>query len=303
MAHRSFVPTTLRLALIGVLVVFAGGALTACDGDDDNADGGGGGPHPSATVVYAVGDGADGTEPAAELADYIRRQDPDRFFYLGDVYETGTPAEFEHNYAPQYGALADRTDPVIGNHEYLNREQGYYPYWMGRRGWSRERAKHRAYVDPESGWQVIAYSSESPPGPEAKWVSKQVAKHDGTCRIALAHRARYSLADGEHSDNPEQEPIWRELADRTAINLAGNAHVYGRMRPISGVHVIVSGAGGHNLRELAEQQQHPVAAAADEIPMATRLELLRGEAKITQVDAQGGVHDSASIGCAPAGGE
>jgi hypothetical protein len=299
MAHRRFVPNHLRRVLIGALVVLATGGLAACDGDDDSAVSGGGGSPPGTTVAYVVGDGADGSEPAAELADYIRGQAPDRFFYLGDVYETGTPAEFERNYEPLYGALADRTDPVIGNHEYGNREEGYYPYWMARRGWGRERANHRAYVDPESDWQVIAYSSESPPDAEAKWVSKQIAKHSGTCRIALTHRTRYSVGDGEHLDNPDQEPIWRVLAGTTAINIAGNAHVYARLRPISGVHVIISGTGGHKLRELAEQL-HPLAAAADEIPMATRLELRRGEANITQVDAGGGVYDSTTITCEPA---
>jgi hypothetical protein len=104
------------------------------------------------TVVYALGDGADGSAVSRALATYVTSQNPDRFFYLGDVYETGTAVEFANNYEPLYGALAAKTDPVLGNHESGNRSSGYYPYSQGKRGWTQEQAKHRSYVDA-SGWQ------------------------------------------------------------------------------------------------------------------------------------------------------
>jgi hypothetical protein len=251
------------------------------------------------TVVYAIGDGADGSEPSARLARYVTAQDPDRFFYLGDVYETGTPAEFERNYHPLYGDLADRTDPVIGNHEDGNRRKGYYPYWNAQRGWTPAQAKHRSYVDSESGWQIIAYSSESDAEAESDWIARQVAKHEGTCRIALGHQGRYMVADDEHSDNPAQQPVWDILAGRTAINLVGHSHVYGRLSAIDGTNVIVSGTGGHNPRQLG-RQQHSVEAANSRTPTAVRLVLTRGEAEVTQVDPRGTVIDSTVIPCTPA---
>ena len=61
-------------------------------------------------LVWAVGDGDSG-RAAAALARLIRRSDPDRFIYLGDVYERGTRREFERNYAPTYGRLADGRSP------------------------------------------------------------------------------------------------------------------------------------------------------------------------------------------------
>src|SRR5215210_8895891 len=112
----------------------------------------------TATVVYALGDGADGSSVSRALARYVAAQRPDRFFYLGDVYDHGTAAEFASHYDAAYGRLAGITDPVIGNHEYSNRIAGYYRYWQKRRGWSRDVAKHRSYVDAKSGWQIIAYS-------------------------------------------------------------------------------------------------------------------------------------------------
>jgi hypothetical protein len=68
------------------------------------------------------------------------------------------------------------------------------------------------------------------------------------------------VADAMHDDNPDQRPIWSALAGRTAVNLVAHNHLYGRLAPIDGVRVLVSGAGGHELRELGEQR-HAVASA------------------------------------------
>jgi hypothetical protein len=250
------------------------------------------------TVVWALGDGADGSERARRLARYVRSRRPARFLYLGDVYERGSAAALRHHYDPLYGALAARTDPVLGNHEYERRFEGYFPYWEQERGFGRERALHRAYVD-DSGWQVLVYSSESDPDAEADWVRRQVARHPGTCRLAAGHRGRYAVADDTHGDNRDQAPIWSALAGRTAVNLVGHNHLYGRLAPIQGVHVLVSGAGGHELRELGEQR-HEVASSETGVPTATRLVLRAGALDFSQLDARGRVYDSGTIPCTPA---
>ena len=255
-------------------------------------------PPPAVTVVYALGDGADGSTASRELADYVKAQNPDRFFYLGDVYETGTATEFANNYEPLYGSLGLKTDPVIGNHEYANRSTGYYPYWQSKRGWTQEEAKHRSYVDA-SGWQVIAYSSETDMVAEGSWVAGEVAKHGGTCRIVMAHKGRHVVTDTAHDDNTSQESVWSQITDKTAINLVGHNHIYGRLAPVSGVHVLVSGAGGHGLRALGTQH-HPVAASKTGLPTATRLMLRPGAADFVQVDKNGTVYDSGTISCTPA---
>ena len=295
----------LRIVLGGAVAALAL-ALGACGGDDDDegatvAETTPAPPRPeSGTLVFAVGDAADGEEASTALAEFIVRQSPDRFFYLGDVYERGTRADFRGHYEPMYGALADRTDPTIGNHEFVLRERGYYAYWRGKRGWSREQAKHRAYVDEPSGWQIISYSSQTPDiEAEAEWVRAQIDKHPGTCRIVMAHKGRHVVADTVHTDNLEQEPVWSALVGTTAINLVGHNHIYGRLEPIRGVHVIVSGAGGHDLRDLGEQH-HPAAASSTHVPSATRLVLRRGEARVTQLDATGTVLDRTTIACVPA---
>jgi acid phosphatase type 7 len=278
------------------LALLVAAALLASGGDEREAGPGAG---RAGTVVWAVGDGADGSADGRRLARYVAARRPDRFIYLGDVYETGAAREFAEHYDPVYGRLAGRTDPVIGNHEYAGRDAGYLPYWRRERGWSSGRALHRSSVDPVSGWQVIAYSSESDPRREGAWVRRQVARHGGTCRIAAGHRGRYVAADTAHGDNRDQAPIWRALAGRTAVNLVGHNHLYARLAPIDGVHVLVSGAGGHELRALGPQR-HAVAAIRTGVPTATRLTLRRGALDFRQVDARGRVYDAGTITCTPA---
>jgi hypothetical protein len=269
------------------------GSLQACDLQISGAL-----DPPSATTIFALGDGASGHSSSRELADYIKTQDPDRFFYLGDVYESGTAEEFENNYDPAYGAMAHKTDPVIGNHEAKTRKSGYYPYWQHKRGWGEEQAKHRSYVTPE-GWQVIAYSSEEEDmAAEASWVAQQVAKHPGTCRIVMAHKGRHVVADSAHGDNPDQEPVWSKIVNKAAINLVGHNHLYGRLAPIDGVNVIVSGAGKDGLRPVGAQH-HNVVASENRVPTAAKLVLRRGAADFQQIDKNGKVYDSGTIGCDP----
>ena len=286
--------------LTGIVLAAAllvAGLLLGSGGDEDEAG-------PSAaraeTVVWAMGDGADGGAAARKLARYVAARRPERFLYLGDVYEDGKAHEFAEHYDPVYGRLGGLTDPTIGNHEYAARRTGYVPYWRRERGWSRRRALHRSYVDAASGWQVIVYSSESEPRTEGAWVRRQVARRGGTCRIAVGHRGRYAVADTAHRDNTDQAPIWRALAGRTAVNLVAHNHLYGRLAPIDGVHVLVSGAGGHNLRARGPQQ-HKVAAIQTGVPTATRLTLRRGALDFRQVDARGKVYDAGTIACRPAG--
>ncbi len=127
---------------VALACALAAGAATAA------AQGGGGepvvpvDPSPGRAVVWAVGDAATPTDGARAVARTIRRGRPDRFLYLGDVYDEGLPSEFRAYYDPLYGALAKITDPTPGNHEWANRRIGYYPYWRAKKGrrqgpWSR----------------------------------------------------------------------------------------------------------------------------------------------------------------------
>jgi hypothetical protein len=200
-------------------------------------------PTPERAVVWAAGDGADGSPVARRLARRIERDRPDAFLYLGDVYPSGTAYDFKRNYAPVYGRLADITWPTLGNHEWANRSLGYEPYWRrhGRgKPWYRLRL---------GGWELISLNSEAPHGPRShqlRWLRRVLAEHDGTCRLAFWHRPRFS-AGTVHGDAPDVGPLWSTLRGHARLVLNGHDHALQRLRRRDGLTEYVAGAGGAGL--------------------------------------------------------
>jgi hypothetical protein len=193
-------------------------------------------------VVWAVGDGADGSPVARRLARRMERDRPDAFLYLGDVYPSGTAGDFERNFDSVYGRLAGITWPTPGNHEWWAREQGYYPYW---------RREHRAAARPWhrfglAGWELVSLNSEAPHGAgsrQLRWLERVLDSGDGTCRLAFWHRPRFS-AGTVHGDAPDVAPFWRALRGRARLVLNGHDHALMRYRRRAGLTEYVAGAGG-----------------------------------------------------------
>jgi hypothetical protein len=174
---------------------------------------------PERVEVWAVGDAATPNDGARRLAAYIRSQRPDRFLYLGDVYEDGTAREFRLNYDPLYGSLARITDPTPGNHEWENRFSGYYPYWRAKKG----RRQPPWSSTSIAGWQILALNSMADHGPgsrQLRWLRRQLGATPGDCRIAFTHVPRYTA--GTYQDDPGMVPIWNALCGEAA----GGATVY-----------------------------------------------------------------------------
>jgi hypothetical protein len=242
-------------------------------------------------VVWAVGDGANGTTAAKRLATAIRRDRPDHFIYLGDVYPSGTRSEFANNYDPVYGALARRTSPTPGNHEWANRATGYYPYWKRKFGRS---------IDPWfSGgigdWQILSLNSEAAHGAgsaQARWVERALGP--GNCRIAFWHRPRFS-AGTVHGDAADVAPLWDAVEGRAALVLNGHDHNSQRFRSRGGTVELVAGAGGPNLYRVS--REHRVLWSDAKNVAAVRLVLSAGIARFEFRTAAGKVLHRGSVRC------
>lgn len=257
------------------------------------------GPSRRATV-WAVGDGADGGAAAKAVARRVRAGPVDRFLYLGDVYGPqpvavvrgdGTAADYRTRYAPVYGALAGRTAPTPGNHEWPQRADGYEPYW--RRVLGRTPP---AYYDLRiAGWQVLSLNSEAPHGPgsaQLRWLVRRVAR-PGTCRLAFWHRPRFST--GRHGDQADVAPLWDALRGRAALVVSGHDHNMQRLRPVDGITQLVSGAGGHGRYGLHPDPRR--AFGNDRAYGALRIDLRPGHARLRFVAADGRVLDSSAVRC------
>jgi hypothetical protein len=244
-------------------------------------------PEPERAVVWAVGDAATPWAAARRLARAIRRARPDRFLYLGDVYEYGTAAEFRRNYDPLYGRLGAITEPTPGNHEWANRYSGYYPYWREKRG-RRQRPWSRTAL---AGWELLNLNSEAAHGPgsrQLRWLERALTS-PGDCRIAFWHRARWS-AGGEHGDSPDTAPLWRALRGRARAVLSGHEHDLQRLRPRGGITQYVAGAGGRS-RYALDRSDPRLAWGRDDTDGALRIVLEPGLATFEFRDVAGRLLD------------
>ena len=247
-------------------------------------------PH---SVVWAVGDAADGTLAAGGVAGMVRNQRVDRLLYLGDVYDTGTSGEFRRNYQPLYGSLGKVTAPTIGNHEWPNLATGYVPYWTSVRG----APPPLRYAFAVSGWQLISLNSNLPTDPaQEEWLQREIAKTPryGDCRIAFMHHPRYSA--GLHGDLTGLQGLFDELRGHATIALAGHDHDMQRLHPIDGIAPFVDGAGGQELYPV--NRDDPRLAFFDDTHHgALRLDLRPGSATLSFVDQNGAVLERSDIAC------
>lgn len=251
-------------------------------------------------LIWAVGDGADGSPAAQSVVARMRRKRFDRVLYLGDVYGSGilgtlrgegTAADFRKHYDPVYGDFAARTAPTPGNHEWPQRGDGYEPYWSKVFG----RPPPAYYDFRVAGWQLLSLNSQAPHGAasdQLRWLRTRL-RGRGTCRLAFLHRPRFNA--GRHGDAADLAPLWDALPGRAAIVVAGHDHNMQRFRPIDGIAQYVSGAGGHGRYAL---KRDPRLAFGDDGDYgALRIELRPGRARLAFVSAAGRILDTSVVRC------
>ncbi|MEA2332464.1 MAG: hypothetical protein QOH58_2602 [Thermoleophilaceae bacterium] len=243
-------------------------------------------------VVWAVGDGADGSDEAEALASQIVADQPDRFLYLGDVYPEGTAQDFAERYHPTYGPLKAITWPTPGNHEWGNRATGYYAYW-------RPRVRKPYYRVRIGGWEVLSLNSEirtDRRSPQIKWLRKQLDRTTGTCRLAFWHRPWRSPGT-VHGSDPAMAPLWNTLRRRARLVINAHDHVMVRYGRRDGITQYIAGTGGDTLYGTGPDPR--VAFVASPTHGALRMTLSPGRASLEFRSATGAALDSSSARCKP----
>jgi hypothetical protein len=246
-------------------------------------------------VVWAAGDVATPGVRADRIAALVRRGRPDRFIYLGDVYETGTAEDFRRWYHPRLGRLAGITEPTIGNHEWDNRFQGYYRYWYGRKG----QRLPPWFETQIAGWEILSLNSQAPHGSQSEQVRwlRSALEGPGDCRIAFWHRPRYS--EGAYGGAPDLNPFWNALSGHARIVLSGHDHNLQRHERQHGLVQYVVGAGGRPRYKL-----HPgpstMAWGTDRFDGALRMVLQPGRALLEFRAPSGRLLDRSFERCDPA---
>jgi acid phosphatase type 7 len=249
---------------------------------------------PERAVVWAAGDVATPGARADRVAALVRRGEPDRFLYLGDVYETGTAQEFRRFYHTRFGRLARITDPTIGNHEWDNRFQGYYRYWYRRKG-QRLPPWFKTQI---AGWEIISLNSQAPhrtDSPQLNWL-RAALEGPGDCRVAFWHRPRYS--EGAYGGAPDLNPFWNALAGHARIVLNGHDHNLQRHSAQLGLVEYVVGAGGRGRYKL-HRRHSTMVWGTDRFDGALRMVLTPGRALLEFRAPNGRLLDRSRATCSP----
>jgi hypothetical protein len=251
----------------------------------------------AAVRVWAVGDGGVSGPEDDAVAARIETEGIDRLLYLGDVYETGTAAEFADRYHPSFGRFKRITSPTPGNHEWPNRATGYYPYWGPLA--HRQPGGGYWYSFELGGWHIVSLSSMQDArtgSAQAEWLRRDLRQWPGTCTLAFVHHPRYNA--GLHPDATGLEPLWQALSGRAVAVLAGHDHNYQRHRPNRGLVQFVVGTGGRARYDVDESDARLV-TSNDQTHGALRLSLLQGEMTFAYVTTSGARLDSGKLGCRP----
>lgn len=207
-----------------------------------------------------------------KTADLIQELNPDYVLVLGDIqYEDGKYDKFLKGYDKSWGAFKDKTYPVPGNHEYLDKNaSGYFRYFDR----SKTGAPNKGYYAVKLGnWQVIGLNSNckfiggcDASSPQAAWLRGVMERSRATCTLSFWHHPQFT--SGNFSDDIATRSLssefWRILTKYHGdVVLNGHDHIYERFglqdgigqASLQGMRQFTVGTGGKYLGyETAKQR-------------------------------------------------
>ncbi|MEY4348295.1 MAG: hypothetical protein RIS43_714 [Actinomycetota bacterium] len=214
-------------------------------------------------VIVAVGDIAQKNGYQAQTAALAQRIDPSQILLLGDLaYYQGSAMQFATYFAPTWGALANRTWAVPGNHEYGTTNANGYRAYARSNNWPMQ-SDGALWWDRNinnSNWAVIGLNSEVLAGKagarQIAFLKAALTRHNGQPTIVMWHRPRFS--QGLHGDNQNTSPLWQVIKKDPDVKIVlwGHDHNFQDRRfvvspvgaPKRYLDTFVVGTGGAELR-------------------------------------------------------
>jgi hypothetical protein len=195
-----------------------------------------------------IGDFGSGDRAETRVSSAIRSWVGDRPFdalvTLGDnVYEDGSPSEFDDAWIQPYGWVEDAGVPVIaslGNHDIHagNGSPIMRLFDMPDRWYERSVGAVDFFVLDSNDLTVDG---------ELEWLSTALASSTAPWQVLIFHHPVYSC--GKHGSTPRVQRELTPVVTGKGVDLVvnGHDHDYQRFPPVEGTTYIVSGGGGAEL--------------------------------------------------------
>ncbi len=243
-----------RTALLGALAALA--VLPGVGGVGTNGVATAVGETPPDPVLFAAGDIARCVEPnGGDDTAAIISQVPGAYVaMLGDgAYPNGTIEDYNNCYGPNWGKFYDRTLPLGGNHDYLDKVNapGYFQYFANRLndpGFSATATDtSKGYYSYDIGpWHIITLNATFGAADggntltQQEWLKADLAATQSKCMIAMWHHARFFSSAVGHGVTPDpsadakMSKLWEILRGAGVdVVLQGHHHIYERFAPMA----------------------------------------------------------------------
>lgn len=223
--------------------------------------------------------------------------DADFVVALGDLQYPGGTTTSWAGYDASWGALAAKTLPVIGNHEWLTPgAAGFYNYWAGKGFpvtpgvWSRDLGNGWSFVTVDVNCGKTDCTAELGALNAKLWET-------GPCTIVAWHQPRWSSGDHGSSPNKKLDKLWQvTLAHGVPLVLNGHEHSYERTTPFGLTTEVIVGTGGKSM-DLPTPPASFTAKQIDSTFGHLRLSLTPNAYTAEYIDLSGAVLDSFSGTC------
>ncbi len=222
-------------------------------------------PQPTALRFAVIGDYGLAGEPAEDVANLVKRWQPDLIITTGDNnYPDGAAetidlnvGQYYHEYIAPYhgdygaGAEINRFFPTLGNHDWnTNQAQPYLDYF--------ELPGNERYYDFTWGpvhFFALSSDSREPDGvgkssAQADWLQTALGESTSPWQIVYGHHPPYS--SGPHGSIDWMQ--WPFQAWGADVLFCGHNHIYERLI-VDGFPIFINGVGGGPIYALDEIHQ------------------------------------------------
>jgi hypothetical protein len=209
----------------------------------------------NAIRVVAFGDFGTGTDEQKQVASAImthHRKSPfdigitvgDNFYPIG--MESPKDPRWQTWWENMYGPLNLVFYPVLGNHDWYHFDSPAAEILYSGKA-SNWKMPSPYYTFTAGPIQFFALDTQEVSAKQLRWFASQLQQSQSQWKVVYAHHPLFS--DGYHGDNQRLiDQLLPVMKDRVDLYISGHEHDMQHLKPVDGVHFVISGGGGRSLR-------------------------------------------------------